>query len=45
MALLLETEAEPGIRVEGNERVLRQCMDILPDNARKDSEPGTVHVR
>ena len=43
--LLLETELEPGIRVQGNEQVLRQCMDILLDNAQKYSDPGTVHVR
>ena len=43
--LLLETEVEPGIRVQGNDRVLRQCVDILLDNARKYSDPGTVHVR
>ena len=34
-----------GIRVQGNEQVLRQCMDILLDNAQKYSDPGTVHVR
>ena len=43
--LLLETEVEPGIRVQGNDRVLRQCVDILLDNAQKYSDPGTVHVR
>lgn len=42
--LLLESDVEPGIRVHGNERVLRQCMDILLDNAQKYSEPGTVKV-
>ena len=43
--LALETWVEPGIRVQGNEQALRQCMDILLDNAQKYSEPGTVHVR
>ena len=43
--LLLETEVEPGIRIRGNEQVLRQCVDILLDNAQKYSDPGTVHVR
>ena len=43
--LLLETEVEPGIRVQGNDQVLRQCVDILLDNAQKYSDPGTVHVR
>ncbi|MBR1566461.1 MAG: HAMP domain-containing histidine kinase [Oscillospiraceae bacterium] len=43
--LLLETEVEPGIRVQGNEQVLRQCVDILLDNAQKYSDPGTVRVR
>ncbi len=43
--LLLESEVEPGIRIRGNEQVLRQCVDNLLDNAQKYSEPGTVHVR
>ena len=40
--LLLESAVEPGILVQGNERALRQCVDILLDNAQKYSEPGTV---
>lgn len=43
--LLLESEVEPSIRIRGNEQVLRQCVDILLDNAQKYSDPGTVHVR
>ena len=42
--LLLETGIEPGLRVQGNRQVLRQCVDILLDNAWKYSEPGTVRV-
>ena len=43
--LALETEIEPDVRVSGNERALRQCADILLDNACKYSEPGCVLVR
>ena len=43
--LELETEIEPDVRVSGNERALRQCADILLDNAWKYSEPGRVRVR
>ena len=42
--LTLLTKVEPDIRVHGNEQVLRQCVDILLDNAQKYSEPGTVQV-
>ena len=40
--LLLETEIDPGIRVQGVEQSLRQVVDILLDNAQKYSLPGTV---
>ena len=43
--LRLETEVEPDVRVSGNERALRQCADILLDNAWKYSQPGRVLVR
>ncbi len=42
--LHLETQVEAGIRVIGNEDGLRQCVDILLDNACKYSEPGCVFV-
>jgi len=42
--LTLESEIEPGLNVRGNERALRQCVDILLDNAQKYSEPGTVRL-
>jgi signal transduction histidine kinase len=40
--LALETGVEPGIRVRGSEKHLRQVMEILLDNAQKYSAPGTV---
>ena len=43
--LTLESEIEPGLSVRGNERALRQCVDILLDNAQKYSEPGAVRLR
>lgn len=42
--LLLESEVEPRLCVHGNERALRQCVDILLDNAQKYSDPGTVRL-
>ena len=42
--LQFETEVEPNLPVRGNERALRQCVDILLDNAQNYSEPGTVHL-
>ena len=42
--LLLESEVEEGLRMNGSERSLRQCVDILLDNACKYSEPGTVRL-
>ena len=42
--LVLESEIEPGIKTRGNELALRQCVDILLDNAQKYSEPGAVRL-
>ena len=42
--LQLESEVEAGLRVRGNEQTLRQCVDILLDNAQKYSEPGSVKL-
>ncbi len=43
--LTLETEAEPGINVNGSAQHLRQTAEILLDNALKYSDtPGTVKV-
>ena len=42
--LTLESEVEPGIRVRGDEQLLRQVVDILLDNAQKYSLPGTVRL-
>lgn len=38
--LALEVDAAPGIRVRGDEQVLRQVVDILLDNAQKYGAPG-----
>ena len=44
--LTVESEAEPGITVQGDEQALQQVVDILLDNAQKYSEPGgTTCVR
>ncbi|MBR4991836.1 MAG: HAMP domain-containing histidine kinase [Clostridia bacterium] len=46
--LTLETSADPGITVQGNQQALLQVVDILLDNARKYSTPGgetTVSLR
>ena len=43
--LLLESEAEEGLRVRGSQSHLRQVVDILLDNGSKYSAPGgTVQV-
>ena len=42
--LTLECEVEPGITVQGSAQHLRQCAEILLDNAVKYSAPGTVRV-
>ena len=42
--LTLETDIEPGIMVRGSTQHLRQCAEILLDNAVKYSAPGTVCV-
>ncbi len=42
--LILETEIEPGLHIRGNERLIRQVIDALLDNARKYSDPGTVRL-
>ena len=43
--LLLESFAEPDIKVPGNEESLRQVIDILLDNAGKYSSPeGTTRI-
>lgn len=38
----LESQVQPGIAVLGSQQYLRQVVDILLDNGRKYSEPGTV---
>ena len=38
--LMVESEAEQGITVKGNEQALQQVADILLDNAQKYSFPG-----
>lgn len=40
-----ETEIEKNVYVWGNEQTLRQCMEILLDNAQKYSAPGTVKLK
>ena len=42
--LTLQTDIEPGITVRGSAQHLRQCAEILLDNAVKYSAPGTVCV-
>lgn len=42
--LALETEIAPDVRVRGSDMALRQVTDILLDNARKYSAPGTVRL-
>lgn len=42
--LLLESSVESDLRIRGNELALRQCVDILLDNAQKYSDPGTVRL-
>ena len=42
--LQLEITVEPGIRLMGSERYLRQVIEILLDNARKYSAPGIVSL-
>ena len=42
--LLLESSVEPDLHIRGNELALRQCADILLDNAQKYSDPGTVRL-
>lgn len=42
--LTLECEIEPDITVQGSAQHLRQCAEILLDNAAKYSAPGTVRV-
>ena len=42
--LTLQTDIEPGITVRGSAQHLRQCAEILLDNAVKYSAPGTVRV-
>ena len=42
--LTLECEIEPDITVQGSAQHLRQCAEILLDNAVKYSAPGTVRV-
>jgi len=43
--LELESDVEKDLRVNGNKQALRQCVDILLDNAQKYSEPGTVKLK
>ena len=40
--LMLETDVEPGLTVLGNEAQLRQVAEILLDNGRKYSAPGST---
>lgn len=40
--MTLEWETEPGITVQGNPQYLRQVMEILLDNGRKYSAPGST---
>ena len=40
--LMLESDIQPGVTVQGNEAQLRQVAEILLDNARKYSTPGGV---
>lgn len=42
--MALQWHIEEGIRCNGNEQYLRQVVDILLDNARKYSAPGTVYL-
>ena len=42
--LQLEAAVEKGLHVTGSRQALRQCVDILLDNARKYSEAGSVKV-
>jgi len=42
--LQLESDVEKNLRVSGNQQALRQCVDILLDNAQKYSEPGAVRL-
>jgi signal transduction histidine kinase len=42
--LELESDVEKDLRVNGNKQALRQCVDILLDNAQKYSEPGAVRL-
>ena len=43
--LALECTIEPDIKVKGSAQHLRQCAEILLDNAAKYSAPGTVRVK
>lgn len=40
--LLLDSQIEPDINIQGNEQALQQVVDILLDNAQKYSTPGGV---
>ena len=42
--MVLQWHIEEGVRCNGNEQYLRQVVDILLDNARKYSAPGTVYL-
>lgn len=42
--LLLESNIQPDIRVQGSNRHLRQILEILLDNAAKYSAPGIVAI-
>ena len=42
--LTLQTDIDPGITARGSAQHLRQCAEILLDNAVKYSAPGTVRV-
>ena len=42
--LMLESDIAPDITVKGSRQHLRQCVEILLDNAVKYSAPGTVRV-
>lgn len=42
--LTLESSIQPGLQVSGSESHLRQVVEILLDNGRKYSDPGTVQL-